>query len=53
MTTVEEMGKLLSYGAEDIFIPGHMVPVFNLGSFSNWRWDYVRPMCRLLIEREV
>lgn len=32
---VQKISQLLCMGTEDIFIPGHMVPVFNLGDAAN------------------
>ena len=48
-----KLGQLLCMGTEDIFIPGHMVPVFNLGNAANAKWTYIRDMCSLLVFRDV
>lgn len=29
---VEKLGRLLTMGTEDIYLPAYMVPVFNLGT---------------------
>lgn len=50
---VKKLGYLLAMGTEDIYLPAYMVPIFNFGDDDNLTWDYIRPMCNLLVEREV